>query len=196
MEAGGFEPPSRDVSRQASTCLVVLLFFRLTKSQTTGRWLGYFGKSYRSRPEQPARPACCLTPLPDPQAKSGRTGRQIRQPCATDSCRLKFVAGWLARPTGVLDMQLASPPSGRSRSPPYSLFKCPLLRFNKPLAGAHDIISYYIVCYAGPQQKFCFLVCFSPQQAVKWAILQYVARVCYIRPLKRVFICSSESARS
>jgi hypothetical protein len=27
MEAGGFEPPSRDVSRQVSTCLVVLLFF-------------------------------------------------------------------------------------------------------------------------------------------------------------------------
>ncbi len=27
MEAGGFEPPSRDVSRQASTCLVVLFTF-------------------------------------------------------------------------------------------------------------------------------------------------------------------------
>ncbi len=93
MEAGGFEPPSRDVSRQASTCLVVLLFFRLAKRQTTGSWLSYFGRSYRSRPEQPARPACFVTPLPDPQAKSGRTGRQIRQPCATDSCRLKFVAG-------------------------------------------------------------------------------------------------------
>ena len=33
MEAGGFEPPSRDVSRQASTCLVALLFFRLAKRQ-------------------------------------------------------------------------------------------------------------------------------------------------------------------
>ena len=29
MEAGGFEPPSRDVSRQASTCLVALLKFAL-----------------------------------------------------------------------------------------------------------------------------------------------------------------------
>jgi len=33
MEAGGFEPPSRDASRQASTCLVALLFFRLVKRQ-------------------------------------------------------------------------------------------------------------------------------------------------------------------
>jgi len=45
------------------------------------------------RPEQPTRPACCVTPLPDPQAKSGRTGRQIRRPCATVRCRLKFIAG-------------------------------------------------------------------------------------------------------
>ena len=44
LEAGGFEPPSRDVSRQASTCLVALLFFRLAKSQTTGRWFDYFGE--------------------------------------------------------------------------------------------------------------------------------------------------------
>ena len=43
MEAGGFEPPSRDVSRQASTCLVVLLFFRLAKRQTTDSRFGYFG---------------------------------------------------------------------------------------------------------------------------------------------------------
>ena len=44
LEAGGFEPPSRDVSRQASTCLVVLLFFHLAKSQTTGLWFDYFGE--------------------------------------------------------------------------------------------------------------------------------------------------------
>ena len=36
MEAGGFEPPSRDASGQASTCVVALLFFRLIKRQTTG----------------------------------------------------------------------------------------------------------------------------------------------------------------
>lgn len=73
MEAGGFEPPSRDVSRQASTCLVALLRFRLARRQTTGSWFGYFGKVSRRRPEQPAQPACCVTPLPNPQAKSGRT---------------------------------------------------------------------------------------------------------------------------
>jgi hypothetical protein len=33
MEAGGFEPPSRDVSKQASTCLVVLLFFALSSAK-------------------------------------------------------------------------------------------------------------------------------------------------------------------
>jgi len=43
MEAGGFEPPSRDASRQVSTCLVALLFFRLTKRQTTGSRLSYSG---------------------------------------------------------------------------------------------------------------------------------------------------------
>ncbi len=36
LEAGGFEPPSRDVSRQASTCLVSLFEFRVAKRQTTG----------------------------------------------------------------------------------------------------------------------------------------------------------------
>ena len=45
MEAGGFEPPSRDASRQASTCLVAWLFFRLFICQTTGLWFGYFGKN-------------------------------------------------------------------------------------------------------------------------------------------------------
>ena len=43
MEAGGFEPPSRDASNQVSTCIVVLFFIRLSKSQTTGIWFGYFG---------------------------------------------------------------------------------------------------------------------------------------------------------
>jgi hypothetical protein len=44
MEAGGFEPPSRDVSRQASTCLVALFLFRLANRQTTGFRFSYFGK--------------------------------------------------------------------------------------------------------------------------------------------------------
>ena len=36
MEAGGVEPPSRDISGHASTCLVVYVFFRLFIRQTTG----------------------------------------------------------------------------------------------------------------------------------------------------------------
>jgi len=38
LEAGGFEPPSRDVSRQASTCLVAYLNFALlaAKRQASG----------------------------------------------------------------------------------------------------------------------------------------------------------------
>ncbi len=36
MEAGGFEPPSRDTSRQASTCLVDFLSSRLIRRQSTG----------------------------------------------------------------------------------------------------------------------------------------------------------------
>jgi len=77
MEAGGFEPPSRDVSRQASTCLVVYIFFRLRKRQTTGTQIGYFGKVSPQGPENPSQPARFVTPLPNPQAKSGRTGRQL-----------------------------------------------------------------------------------------------------------------------
>lgn len=33
MEAGGFEPPSRDASKQASTCLVVHLSFALLSAE-------------------------------------------------------------------------------------------------------------------------------------------------------------------
>ncbi len=33
MEAGGFEPPSRDASKQASTCLVVRLRFALLSAE-------------------------------------------------------------------------------------------------------------------------------------------------------------------
>ena len=106
--------------------------FRLTARQTTGLRFGYFGKISPCRPKKPAQPACFVTPLPNSQAKSDRTGRLIKQPFATGSCQLKVVAGGLARPTGVLGMRLVYPPSGRSRSPPYSLFKIPPFLHNKP----------------------------------------------------------------
>jgi len=74
-----------------------IVFFTLPGAKTTGSWLSYFGKVSLCRPEQPAQPACLVTPLPDPQAKSGRTGCQFRQPCATVCCRLKLVAGMISQ---------------------------------------------------------------------------------------------------
>ncbi len=93
MEAGGFEPPSRDVSRQASTCLVVLLFFRLAKSQTTGCWLGYFGKVLPKPARTTGSASLLFDALARPTGKIRQDGPPIKQPCATDSCRLKVVAG-------------------------------------------------------------------------------------------------------
>lgn len=123
MEAGGFEPPSRDVSRQASTCLVALFLFRVVKRQTTGFRLGYFELVSPSRPEKPAQ----YSPLFDALIRSAgeiwKNGPLIKQPWHTVYCQLKFSTGFLARPTGVLSMRLDHPSSGRSRSPPYSLFQ-------------------------------------------------------------------------
>ena len=75
----------------------LIVFFTLPGAKTTGSWLSYFGKVSLCRPEQPVQPACLVTPLPDPQAKSGRTGCQFRQPCATVCCRLKLVAGMISQ---------------------------------------------------------------------------------------------------
>ena len=68
-----------------------IIFLRLAERHATGSRFSYFGDFLPSRPEQPAQPACYLTPLPNPQARSGRTGCQIRQPGATDSCRLNLL---------------------------------------------------------------------------------------------------------
>jgi len=48
-------------------------------------------------------------------------------------------------------MQLIHPPSGRSRSPPYSLFKSVFL---KAESIAYNHSQYYIIFYAKAQQKF------------------------------------------
>jgi len=79
-EAGGFEPPSRDVLRQASTCLVALLFFALPNAKRQAPDSAISELILPCRPEQPARPACYLTPFSGPQAKPERTGHLIRQP--------------------------------------------------------------------------------------------------------------------
>ena len=74
MEAGGFEPPSRDASRQASTCLVVLLYFRLIKRQATGSKLGYFGKSYPDGPNKNAGSSLLFDALARPADKVKQDG--------------------------------------------------------------------------------------------------------------------------
>jgi len=74
MEAGGFEPPSRDVLRQASTRLVALLFFALPNAKRQAPDSAISELILPCRPEQPAGPACCLTPFSGPQAKPERTG--------------------------------------------------------------------------------------------------------------------------
>jgi len=90
LEAAGFEPASRDVSRQVSTCLVVLLFFALpnAKRQAPGSAISV-NLAAAGPKKKPAEPACYLTPFSGPQAKPERTGYPvIRQPFATDSCQL------------------------------------------------------------------------------------------------------------
>jgi len=93
MEAGGFEPPSRDASRQASTCLVAYLVFRLTQRQTTGSEFGYSGE-FSPEPARTTDSASLLSDaLTRPTGKVRQDGPLIKQPGATVSCHLKFVAG-------------------------------------------------------------------------------------------------------
>ncbi len=77
MEAGGFEPPSRDISGQASTCLVVFLKFARDSAKRQALSVGISRSVSPLRHEHPQRLARCLTPFPDPQAKSGRMGRRL-----------------------------------------------------------------------------------------------------------------------
>jgi len=72
MEAGGFEPPSRNVSRQASTCLVAFFQFRLAERQTTGSQFSYFGKISPSWPEKTARAILLFGALTQPTGKAGQ----------------------------------------------------------------------------------------------------------------------------
>jgi hypothetical protein len=93
MEAGGFEPPSRDVSRQASTCLVALLEIRFVNRQTTGSKLSYFD-GFSPKPYRKTGSASLLCDaLTKPAGKVGQDGPLIKQPFATVSCQLKFIAG-------------------------------------------------------------------------------------------------------
>ena len=77
MEAGGFEPPSRDISGQASTCLVAFLKFARDTAKRQALSLAISQSVSPLRHEHPQRLARCLTPYPNAQAKSGRTGRRL-----------------------------------------------------------------------------------------------------------------------
>ena len=89
MEAGGFEPPSRDVSRQASTCVVARLRFRVTERRTTGSRIGYSGASRLRRPGRPTKTSPLIGALAGPAGRNP-TGRAalFTQPWHTGSCHL------------------------------------------------------------------------------------------------------------
>ena len=74
MEAGGFEPPSRDASRQASTCLVALLQFALPTARRQAAGSAISGFVLATRPEKPRSAARYLTPISGPQTLPERTG--------------------------------------------------------------------------------------------------------------------------
>ena len=93
LEAGGFEPPSRDASKQASTCLFALSFFASprAKRQALGSAISEFVLS--RRPEQPLRAACFHNTLTELTGKVRQDGPLIKQPWHTESRHLNVVAG-------------------------------------------------------------------------------------------------------
>jgi hypothetical protein len=105
MEAGGFEPPSRDISGRASTCLVVLLRFRAGGGQTTGFRHCYFAIDFASASRTPAA-TIPLFDAHDQPAGGGQSGRAaLRQPWRNCIRQVNLSVGFLTRPTDVLDMQ-------------------------------------------------------------------------------------------
>jgi integrase len=76
LEAGGFEPPSRDVSRSASTCVVARLRVRLAKRRTTGSPLSYSGASRHRRPGRPTRASPLIDALVRPAGAVRQDGQR------------------------------------------------------------------------------------------------------------------------
>ena len=91
---GGIRTPVPRCFRTSFYMLSRLIEIRLIKRQTTGSQLGYFVRfSPKAGRKSRVRPACFVTPLSGPQTKPNRTGCQFRQPCATVSCQVRFIAG-------------------------------------------------------------------------------------------------------
>ena len=92
MEAGGFEPPSRDISGQASTCIVVCLYLARASAKRQAPAFASPRLISPSRHERPAKAIPLFDALEEPagNSPSGRAAL-IRQPFATVSCQLKLV---------------------------------------------------------------------------------------------------------
>ena len=74
MEAGGFEPPSRDISGRASTCLVVNLKFARVYAKRQAYTFAISRLNSPLRRENPHRLSRSLAPLTDPQERVRRDG--------------------------------------------------------------------------------------------------------------------------
>ena len=88
MEAGGFEPPSRDASGRASTCLVGFLKFA---SSAANRQASDSTRPVSFHPSwtgQPAGASLLFDALARPTGKAWKNGPLIKQPCATESWQL------------------------------------------------------------------------------------------------------------
>ena len=92
MEAGGFEPPSRDISGQASTCIVVYLILARPSAKRQALELASPRLISPSRHERPAKaiPLCDALDKAAGKTLSGRAAL-IRRPFATVCCQLKLV---------------------------------------------------------------------------------------------------------
>ena len=91
MEAGGFEPPSRDISGWASTCLVVYLKFAraAAKRQAYAFAISRLNSPFASRTPASAIPLCDAPDRPAGKSPPGRAA-QFRQPFATVCCQVKL----------------------------------------------------------------------------------------------------------
>ena len=74
MEAGGFEPPSRDISDQASTCLVAFLKFAQKNAKRQAFIFAISQSFSHLRHENPQTLSRFLTPLIGPQENAYQDG--------------------------------------------------------------------------------------------------------------------------
>lgn len=95
MEAGGIEPPSRDTSDEASTCVVVWFDLGLTTPSDRLRQAQHRGFLTLTSRCRPVRAGLLLSPRP-PAGVTDGTGGLFRLPCATwNRWQLSFLSGVL-----------------------------------------------------------------------------------------------------